>query len=378
MIRRSFKFWEDRNRTKTNLCAAFNTVISIHRAKPKKKKAAAFFSSVKIREKTSCRIEKKIFDFCRSTKNRIKSRLFLWRPKGEWPRADCWRSTFHQIDSGKTTFRCRPKEKNPNRTRKRRKTKTKFFVRPRKNSFFKPSENSSPTSICHRWNRLFVLFVLDSIKKSRNWLRSNCAYELRKSNLDDDHSFRHCFLFSQQENNWLNEEASKVRAETVKSSWPKTFLATFSSVRWKGRIRAIHDEKDEHSTNSNRHIDGLSSPGNRRNPTGQRKHAERIREKERRLTKISNRCASNEIYFSLAELRSQLMKKEQILAQAKRELDGMSDYKVRHLFLLFLSVATFRFGFRRFKNNKTPKSNVFKRKFIEFAANTSEKLRKWD
>jgi hypothetical protein len=60
------------------------------------------------------------------------------------------------------------------------------------------------------------VFVLDSTIKYANWPISNYVFALRKcfSSLS---SLDCCHYFSQEENNWLNEEADKVRAETVEN-----------------------------------------------------------------------------------------------------------------------------------------------------------------
>lgn len=71
------------------------------------------------------------------------------------------------------------------------------------------------------------------------------------------------------------------------------------------------------------------------------------------------------------ELRSQLMKKEHLLSQTKRELDAMGEYKVcsKRFFISKEKCSSCR----QFKNNRMGKSNVYKMKSIIYVVNTYEK-----
>ncbi len=71
--------------------------------------------------------------------------------------------------------------------------------------------------------------------------------------------------------------------------------------------------------------------------------------------------------ISFVELRSQLMKKEQLLAQTKRELDAIGEYKVC---LLENFILRKRFSdLRIFKDNKIMKSHVYKKKLTKYVVN---------
>ncbi|CAF2390711.1 unnamed protein product [Rotaria sp. Silwood2] len=94
---------------------------------------------------------------------------------------------------------------------------------------------------------------------------------------------------AQEENNWLNEEANKVRAETAE-------YVQYMSKKTNIRQAQIVTLTDYH-----------------------RQEIEEInRDKENMLKEYEKKKE---------ELRSQLLKKEQLLAQTKRELETMGEYK---------------------------------------------------
>ncbi|CAF3037544.1 unnamed protein product [Rotaria socialis] len=94
---------------------------------------------------------------------------------------------------------------------------------------------------------------------------------------------------AQQENNWLNEEANKVRAETAE-------YVQYMSKKTNIRQAQIVTLTDYH-----------------------RQEIEEINQDKENMLK--------EYEKKKEELRSQLLKKEQILAQTKRELETMEEYK---------------------------------------------------
>ncbi|CAF1039012.1 unnamed protein product [Adineta steineri] len=94
---------------------------------------------------------------------------------------------------------------------------------------------------------------------------------------------------AQEENNWLNEEANKVRAETAEYV---QYMSKKTNTR-QTQVITLTDYYREQVKDINREKENM------------------LKEYERKKE----------------ELRSQLMKKEQFLSQTKRELDGIGEYK---------------------------------------------------